>query len=154
GEVNIPGEQLRAAGRYTAILDDNVTTIEVLPAAAKRLSFLARPSRVPVAKPDVISGVAFVFDDFNDLVLEPTKVTFTLTMDGNHPVAKSDQAQQGAAWLRMPSSSKEGVAQFVASLEQGEPVRRVVRQVASDACNLRFHIQKTEKTIEAETEPI
>src|SRR5205823_216417 len=89
-----------------------------------------------------------------NLVLAPANVKFSLSVNDNPAITKVVPAQQGAAWVRMPSSNKEGAAQFVASLEAGEPVRRVVRQVASDACNLHFHIQRTEKAIEAETDPI
>jgi hypothetical protein len=54
----------------------------------------------------------------------------------------------------MPSATKEGAAQFVASVPGGTPVRRVVQQVASDACDLHMKAHKTEKAIVVETDPI
>src|SRR3954469_20931719 len=68
GDVQIPGEDVRAAGRYMAILDDASAEFYVIAAKPSTVNFLARPSRVPVSRPDAISGVAFLFDDFQNLV--------------------------------------------------------------------------------------
>src|SRR6185436_14016796 len=70
GSIELKAEELTRAGRYVAILDDEKKVFYVQPAAPRKLSFIARPSRVPVSQPDVVIGVAFVFDDHQNLVLQ------------------------------------------------------------------------------------
>lgn len=154
GEVQIPGEDVRAAGRYMAVLDDASAEFDVLAAKPTTVNFLARPSRVPVSRPDAISGVAFVFDDFQNLVQKSTPVKFDLSVKENAPITRAVESKNGIAFTRLPSASKEGAAQFVASVPGGTPVRRVVQQVASDACDIRMKAQKTDKSIIVETDPI
>jgi hypothetical protein len=155
GEVQIPGEDVRAAGEYVAAMGDASTNFYVVAAKPTTVNFLARPSRVPVSRPDAISGVAFVFDDFQNLVLKPTPVKFDLSVKENAPTSRSVEAKEGIAFTRLPSAAKEGAAQFVATVPGGTPVRRVVQQVASDACNLHMKAaEKTEKSIIVETDPI
>src|SRR3954465_5848767 len=154
GEVQIPGEDVRAAGEYVAAIGDASTNFYVVAAKPTTVNFLARPSRVPVSKPDAISGVAFVFDDFQNLVQKPTPVKFNLSVKENAPTTRTVESKNGIAFTRLPSANKEGAAQFVASVAGGTPVRRVVQQVASDACDLRMKAQKTEKSIIVETDPI
>jgi hypothetical protein len=154
GDVQIPGEDVRAAGRYMAILDDASTEFYIVSAKPTTVNFLARPSRVPVSRPDAISGVAFVFDDFQNLVQKPTPVKFDLSVKENAPTTRTVESKNGIAFTRLPSANKEGAAQFVASVAGGTPVRRVVQQVASDACDLRMKAQKTDKSIIVETDPI
>jgi hypothetical protein len=154
GDVQVPGEDVRAAGRYIAALDDASTEFYVVAAKPSTVNFLARPSRVPVSRPDAISGVAFVFDDFQNLVQKPSPVRFDLSVKENAPVSRSVETKNGIAFTRMPSANKEGAAQFVAAVPGGNPVRRVVQQVASDACNLRMKAQKAENSIIVETDPI
>src|SRR3954453_15201076 len=155
GDVQIPGEDIRAAGRYMAILDDASAEFYVVAAKPSTVNFLARPSRVPVSRPDAISGVAFVFDDFQNLIQKPAPVKFDLSVKDAAATTRSVEAKNGIAWTRLPSANKEGAAQFVASVGGGAPVRRVVQQVASDACDLRMKFaEKTDKSIVVETDPI
>jgi len=154
GEVQIPGEEVRAAGHYIAVMGDSSADFYVVAAKPSTLNFLARPSRVPVSRPDAISGVAFVFDDFKNLVQKPAAVKFDLSVKSAAATSRSVETKNGIAYTRMPSASKEGAAQFVASVPGGTPVRRVVQQVASDACDLHMKAQKTEKAIVVETDPI
>jgi hypothetical protein len=154
GEVQIPGEDVRAAGQYVVVIGDASADFYVVAAKPSTVNFLARPSRVPVSRPDAISGVAFVFDQYQNLVQKPSAVRFDLKVKENAPTTRSIETKNGVAWTRMPSANKEGAAQFVASVPGGEPVRRVVQQVASDACNLHMKAEKTEKSIVVETDPI
>jgi hypothetical protein len=155
GEVQIPGEDLRAAGHYVALMGDASADFYVAAAKPTTVNFLARPSRVPVSRPDAISGVAFVFDDFQNLVLKPSPVKFDLSVKDSAANTRTVETKNGIAWTRLPSASKEGAAQFIASVPGGTPVRRVVQQVASDACNLHMKAaEKTEKSIIVETDPI
>src|SRR5882724_6097377 len=143
GEVQIPSEDVRAAGHYVALMGDASADFYVIAAKPTTVNFLARPSRVPVSRRDAISGVAFVFDDFQNLVQKPAAVKFDLSVKNSAAAIRSVETKNGIAWTRMPSATKEGAAQFVASVPGGTPVRRVVQQVASDACDLHMKAQKT-----------
>src|SRR5260221_417215 len=115
GEVQIPAEEVRAAGRYMAAMADASTEVYVVAAKPTTVNFLARPSRVPVSRPDAISGVAFVFDDFQNLVQKPVPVKFDLSVKESAESTRTVESKNGIAWTRLPSANKEGAAQFVAS---------------------------------------
>jgi hypothetical protein len=155
--IKLEGTDLRNAGRYTAILksgsDAQTASILVSPGQPAGISFLARPSRVPVAAHDAISGVAFVFDDYKNLVTSPAEVTFNLAVGDAPPITRKVQSRDGIAWTRLDSARKAGAAQFVASVGSTQ-VRRVVQQVASDPCNLRFHTAPAKEGVLVETDPV
>ena len=155
--VQIAPEDVRAAGRYDIVVgkgDDAVRkSFYVKPDQPANVNFLARPSRVPAAKQGVISGVVFVYDAFNNTVLAPTPVKFNLAVEGAAPVTRTVKTQNGIAWTRMDSGRKAGAAQFVASVGDNS-VRRVVQQVAADACNLRLKAHRAENAIIVETDPV
>src|SRR5207248_5244572 len=94
-EVRLAPDELRSAGRYTAIVNNTSGAFFVEPAAPAALNFLARPSRVPVARPNVVSGVAFVFDDYRNLVLAPTEVKFSLQVADAPAISRSVPARMG-----------------------------------------------------------
>src|ERR1700760_4027444 len=77
-EAQIKAGELHSAGRWIAILksggSSQSSVFWVKPGQPENLSFLARPSRVPVAHPNVINGTVFVFDQFHNLILQPTPV--------------------------------------------------------------------------------
>lgn len=155
--VEVKPEELRHAGRWVAILrgGDRPQSQAFWVRAGKpdQLSFLARPSRVPVNRPGVISGVAFVFDKNRNLVLQPTSVEFSLSVGGSG-AKQSVESSNGVAWVKSSSAKKAGAAQFVASAGDAS-VRRVVQQVASDPCNLRMKVeQKNKDHVVLVTDPI
>jgi hypothetical protein len=134
--VEIKGEELRSAGRWIAAVGGSSKQSQVFwvkPGKPGKLNFLARPSRVPVARPNVISGVAFVFDQYQNLILDPTPVNFNLSVGGAGS-SKSVTSREGVAWISSASAPKAGAAQFVASVD-GTAVTRVVQQVAADPCD-------------------
>jgi hypothetical protein len=156
-DVQIKGEELRGAGRWIAILREGSKSSSqvffVQPGKAENLSFLARPSRVPVARPGAISGIAFVFDRYENLILQPTPVKFNLSVGGTG-VSQTETSRNGVAWTSSASARKAGAAQFVASANDVS-VRRVVQQVASDPCNLRMRVvERSDKGTVVETDPI
>jgi hypothetical protein len=156
-DVQIKEGELRSAGRWIAVLrtgsNSQSHAFWVHPAAPENLSFLARPSRVPVARPGVISGIAVVFDRFQNLVLEPTPVKFSLSVDGAG-ASQTVASRNGVAWINSSSARKAGQAQFVATAGDTS-VRRVVQQVASDPCNLRMHVVGRDKNgVILETDPV
>lgn len=154
--AEIKGEELKHAGRWIAIVRGGSPQSQVFwvePGKPESLNFVARPSRVPVNRPGVISGVAFTFDKFQNLVVQPTAVSFTLSVGGtsaSHTVTSKD----GVAYVTSSSAKKAGAAQFVAKVGD-VTVNRVVQQVASDPCNLRMRIAGRNKDqIILETDPI
>lgn len=151
--VTISGDELSHAGRYTAVIDGHSTAFFVVPAKPQKLSFMARPSRVPVAQPNVISGAVFVLDHNGNLVLAPQSVNFQLGVNGSAPASHAMQTKDGIAWIRAASGNREGPAQFTASV--GDIVeRRIVQQVASDPCHLVMRASRSGDTVAVETEPV
>jgi hypothetical protein len=154
GSVTISGDELQNAGR--CIVSDGNGSSAVMwvdPAAVGKINFLAQPSRVPAARTGVISGTAFVFDKWNNLVTAPTPVKFELSVEGAPPITRTVQASNGVAFVRTDSSKKEGNANFIASVGDVS-VKRVVRQVASDPCNLRMSARPEKNGIFVETAPV
>ncbi len=153
GEVTLSADDLAYAGRYTAIVNGRAQSFYVSPAKPQKLSFMARPSRVPVAQPNVISGAVFVLDHNDNLVTAPGAVKFELGVNGQAPVSQSVPTKDGIAYIRAASGKREGPAQFTASV--GDiVVRRIVQQVASDPCNLRMKAQRSGNDIAVETDPV
>ena len=137
-----PTQRRRAAkcGRYTSrwtarqrdLLRDRG-------ARCSSIAFLARPSRVPADTPNVISGTAFVFDKYQNLVLQPQPVKFDLTVNGQTPAARKPRR---AAW---PTPSwtlpRRKVRRSSWRRAVTASVRRVVQEVASDPCSIRMTAQ-------------
>ena len=156
GNVEIKAEELRQAGRWIAAVKGDTSQSQVFwvkPGKPENLSFLARPSRVPVSRPDVISGVTFLFDKYQNLVLDPTAVHFNLSVGGSGST-KTATSHEGVAWINSASAAKAGAAQFVASVGDTS-VRRVVQQVAADPCRLQMHVAgRNGDRVIVETDPI
>jgi len=158
GSVEIKGEELRSAGRWIAVVrgDSNQSQVFwVKPGKPGKLNFLARPSRVPVARSNVISGVTFVFDQYQNLILDPTPVNFNLSVGGAGST-KAVTSREGVAWINSASAPKAGAAQFVASVGDTS-VARVVQQVAADPCERSFRMHVAGHTAQntiVETDPI
>lgn len=154
-EVTLKAEELRNAGLYTVSVAGKSASFFVVPGPAKKLSFLARPSRVPVAQPNAISGTAFVFDDYQNMVVAPTPVKFDLTVDNRTTFSRTVPSKDGIAYVLTASGRQEGAAQFIASVGE-TAVRRLVQQVASDPCTLHMTARHDENAnaIVLETAPI
>jgi hypothetical protein len=153
GELVITGDQLRAAGRYTVVAGGNSGSFYVVAGEPANTAFLARPSRVPAAKPGVISGTAFVLDKYNNLVTQPTPVKFDLAVPGTPAETRSETSKLGVAYVRMDSGKKSGAAQFVVQAGDTQ-VRRVVQQTASDPCNIRMKAEPSKNGVLVTTDPI
>ena len=156
-DIGLDAQSLRQAGRYLAVLRHGAATdsawFYVKAAKPANVNFLARPSRVPVDKHDVISGTAFLFDAYRNLVLDPTPVKFDLALPDAPAVTRTVQSKLGVAWVRLGSTRKQGPAQFVAAVDETQ-VRRVVQEVASDPCNLRMRAERKENNIIVETDVV
>jgi hypothetical protein len=155
-EIRLSGQDLRYAGDYTAILcSDTCHTATFYVTAAKPASviFLVHPSRVPVGQNDAVSGVAFPFDQYRNLITVPENVNFQLSAKDASLWRRSIRTQNGVAWFRANSGKSAGPVQAVASLDDLS-AKRAVQQVASDPCNLRITGQRTPNGILVQTEPV
>ncbi len=151
-DIQLSADELQNAGHYTVVIGDDSASFFVTAGPVSSIAFLARPSRVPAATPNVISGTAFLFDKYQNLVLQPQPVKFDLTVDGQ-TTSRTETSKGGVAYTKLDSSKKEGPAQFVAS--SGDvSVRRVVQQVASDPCSIRMTAQPNKTGILVRTDPI
>jgi hypothetical protein len=143
GEVTsfAPGD-LHNAGHYLAVLVSASSTengaFDVTSAQQPAtLSFLAKPSRVAVDSHDGISGVVYVFDTFQNLVLAPKQVSFQLSGVGGAEQTRTVLTHNGVAWTKMSSAAKEGSGQFVAQVGSATGTR-VIQQVPGEPCGLRM----------------
>jgi hypothetical protein len=157
GEIAIPAQEVKQAGRYTAIVCDgedcSSAHFVVKAAPAAQLSLLVHPSRVRVAEPNAISAVALVFDSFHNLVLAPTEVEFKAIPREGQPISQARASQAGIAWIRLSSGRSEGPVKVGASVGPVSELR-VVQQVASDACNLRIKPEWVSGKLYVQTEPV
>src|ERR1700730_788243 len=117
-EIPLDPDQERTAGRYQTILCSTngcrSAFFYVTPASPARLSFLVHPSRVPVKQQNAISGVAFPYDKFNNLVLAPVRIDFQLKSSAGDSMSRPATTQNGVAWFRANSSNHAGTAQVIA----------------------------------------
>jgi hypothetical protein len=155
--VQLKNEELRKAGYYQVAVKsgdgDSSKQLYVAPAAAEKINFLARPSRVPVGQPKVIAGTAFVFDQYDNLVVAPTPVTFNLSVPGGAAKVEHTTTKDGVAYLQTGSGTKAGPGQFIVTVGNNS-VRRVVEETAADPCDLRFKVHKEKEGLIAETDPV
>lgn len=151
-EIQLGADDVQNAGRYTVVIGEDSATFFVTAAPVNSIAFLARPSRVPASTPNVIAGTAFLFDRYQNLVLQPQPVKFELNEDGQ-TTTRTETSKGGVAYTKLDSSRKAGPAQFVASSGSAS-VRRVVQQVASDPCNIRMSAQPNKNGVLVRTDPI
>lgn len=152
-----PGD-LHNAGRYLVALVGEFSTEErafdVIPASPPAaLSFLAKPSRLAVNLHEGISGVVYVFDTFQNLVLAPTQVSFQLSGIAGAVQTRAALTHNGVAWTKMNSAAKEGASQFVARVGDVASTR-VIQQVPGDPCHLRMSAKPSGEKLAVETEPV
>ncbi|HTW59109.1 MAG TPA: hypothetical protein VMD99_13335 [Terriglobales bacterium] len=155
-EIRIPAASLHYAGEYLAILCSDTcrsASFDVNPAQPATLSFLVHPSRVPDNQPDSVSGVAFPFDHFSNLVLAPLTVNFHAAGPKESLFSRSVSTHDGVAWFRTSSGKAAGALHITASIGDLS-AQRVLAQVASDPCNLRITGARTPNGILVETAPV
>jgi hypothetical protein len=156
--VSFASGELHNAGHYLIVLVGGSSTesgaFDVTAAQQPTaLSFIAKPSRLPVDLHDGISGVAYVFDRFQNLVLQPTQVSFQLSGVAGAPQMRTELTRNGVAWTKMDSASKEGAAQFEARVGDAGG-KRVIQQVPGDPCRLRMNARASGQRMVLETEPV
>lgn len=154
--IDIAAGTLYNAGHYLVYVtgSGDSGSLDVTPAAKPSdLSFLARPSRLPVGLKDGITGGVYLFDSYQNLVMAPTPVTFQLSTPAGSVQNRSVTTRSGAAWITMDSSPKEGAAQFVARVGDVS-VTRVIGQVPGDPCGLQMTAKPAGKKVNLETAPV
>jgi|SRR4051812_19773428 hypothetical protein len=157
GDIPVQGDEIEKAGRYTAIVcvsdQCNSSHFVVHPDEASRVSLLVHPSRVRVASPNAISAVALVWDKYRNMIFSSQNVTFSVTPKEGSEISTTRASENGIAWIRLTSATKEGPAKISASVGKTTEVR-VVRQVASEACNLRISANWVSRQLWVTTDPV
>jgi hypothetical protein len=149
---------LHNAGNYLIVLagesSSENATIDVIPASrVANLSFLAKPSRLPVSLHNGISGAAYLFDAYQNLVTTPTSVTFQLSVSPGATQTRTAMTSEGRAWTQMDSAAKEGAAHFTASAGDISSTR-IIQQVPGDPCGLKMSARPSGHKIELTTDPL
>jgi len=156
-EVAFASDDIHNAGHYVAMLvaGSSVEQAEFDVVSAPHpasLSFIAKPSRLPVDTQGGISGVVYVFDSFHNLVLSSLPVSFQLS-SGTGSQTGIAPTRNGVAWIKMNSAATAGNTKFQA--KAGEITEaRVVQQVAGNPCNLKMSGKQSGSKILLETEPV
>jgi hypothetical protein len=159
GEItNFAPGSLYNAGHYLALVegDSDSATYEFDVVAATRpaeLSFLARPSRLPVGIHDGITGAVYVFDEFHNLITTGLPVHFELSNPSGDTQTRDIITRDGAAWTAMDSGLHQGSDRFSAATE-GISSARVIRQVPGDPCGLKMSASPAGNKVQLVTEPL
>lgn len=156
--VSLADGVLYNAGCYLAVLRQGAAsrTVQFTVAPGEQpgaLSFLAEPSRLPVSTNGGISGTAYIYDAYHNLILTPVTVSFQLSHGTGAAQQQSVTSRNGVAWTRMNSSAKEGQATFTA-VAGGVADKRIIYEVPGDPCNLNVHAQSKGERLLVQTDPI
>lgn len=153
-----PAGSLYNAGHYVVILAQkagtNTGSFNVTPMSAPAsLSFLAKPSRLPVALRDGITGAVYVFDAYHNLIATPTPVSFELSGPSGAVQKQVETTRSGAAWTQMDSTSQQGNSKFVARAGDVSSTS-IIRQVPGDPCDLKMSAQPSGQQLDLQTAPV
>jgi len=158
GQVFFAPGTLHNAGHYLVILqtDSSVEKSEldvIAPDRPSELSFLARPSRLPVGLHDGITGAVYVFDAYKNLITSPATVSFELSNPSGAKQTHVVQTQNGAAFTEMDSTPQQGADKFTARI--GDIVStRIVGQVPGDPCGIKMSATPAGRQVRLVTEPL
>lgn len=157
--VSIPAGSLHNAGSYLVLLAASGTvdkaTLDVTPETqVAQVSFLAKPSRLPVGLHGGITGAVYLFDSYQNLITRPQPVTFQLRGGSGGGPARTVTTRYGSAWTQMDSAAKEGTVQFLAQAG-GVTSTRVIQEVPGDPCGLHVSARPAPgDKIELQTDPL
>jgi hypothetical protein len=145
------------AGRYLAVLaggsHPETGEFDVVPAKSPAtLSFLAKPSRLPVGLHNGITGAVYVFDTYHNLIVAPMPVAFELSTPSG-TVQRTVGSREGVAWTALDSTPHQGIDRFVARIGAVSTVR-IVGQVPGDPCGLKMSARQDGQRIDLATEPV
>jgi hypothetical protein len=153
-----PAGSLYNAGHYVVILAQSSGTttksFDVTPVnAPASLSFLAKPSRLPVGLHGGITGAAYVFDVYHNLISTPMPVSFELSSPTGAVQKQVVTTRAGAAWTQMDSTSQQGRSKFVARTGDIASTS-IIRQVPGDPCDLKVSAQPSGQLLDLQTAPV
>jgi hypothetical protein len=156
--VSFAAGDLDISGHYVAFLEHGGATdvgeFDVTPAPQPgSVAFLAKPSRLSVNQHNGISGAVYVFDAYHNLITRTVPVSFQLSVPGGNAESRTVQSHEGAAWTQMNSSSREGAAQFVATVGTVSSTR-IIEQVPGEPCTLKITAHPDGQKIVLSTDPI
>jgi hypothetical protein len=156
--VWFPAGSLGNAGHYIVFLSspsiNETGSLDVLSAEKPAdLTFIAKPSRLPVALQGGITGAAYVFDSYRNLITKPESVSFELSNPSSSTQTHVVQTRNGAAWTQMDSSPHEGKDQFVALVGDVSSTR-IVSQVPGDPCSLKVNAKPAGDKVQLQTDPV
>ncbi|MFP5227713.1 MAG: hypothetical protein ACLGXA_08770 [Acidobacteriota bacterium] len=156
--IAIAAGDLDNAGHYVAVLSGPSGTqtaqFDAVPASQPAsLSFLARPSRLPVDLQNGITGAIYVFDSYHNLITNPMPVNFQLSVPSALTQTRTVTTNEGAASTEMNSASKQGSAKFLAQAGNVSATR-VIQQVPGTPCDLKMTAHKAGNKIELATDPL
>jgi hypothetical protein len=146
------------AGHYLAVLDGAAENViyqfDVIAASRPaEVSFLARPSRLPVGMQDGITGAVYVFDEFHNLITTGLPVRFELSNPSGDVQAREVTTRAGAAWTAMDSGAHQGSDRFSAEV-RGISSTRVIRQVPGDPCGIKMSASSVGSSVRLVTDPL
>ncbi|MGD0910794.1 MAG: hypothetical protein ABR928_02805 [Terracidiphilus sp.] len=149
---------LHNAGHYLVILrsDNSIDKSELDVTAARtpsELSFLAKPSRLPVGIHDGITGAVYVFDAYKNLITSPAPVSFELSTPSGATQARTVATHDGAAFTAMDSTQEQGADKFVARVGAVTSTR-IVGQVPGDPCGIKMTATPSGQHVQLATEPL
>ena len=153
---SFPAGTLHNAGHYLVLVvgasSKESGSFDVVPAEQPAaISFLAKPSRLPVGQHKGITGAVYILDTYQNLVTAPLPVSFELSNESGATQARTAVSRDGSAWTEMNSSTKEGAAKFTARVG-GVSSTRVIQQVPGDPCGLTVNARPSGQRIELETD--
>jgi hypothetical protein len=153
-----PAGSVYNAGHYVVILAQTSGTMtgsfDVTPVSTPAsLSFLAKPSRLPVSLHGGITGAAYVFDVYHNLIITPIPVSFELSSPTGAVQKQVANTRDGAAWTQMDSTSQQGSSKFVASVGDISSTS-IIRQVPGDPCDLKITAQPSGQLLDLQTAPV
>lgn len=153
-----PAGSICNAGHYVVILAQGSGTttrsFDVTPVSVPaNLSFLAKPSRLPVGLHDGITGAVYVFDVYHNLIAAPTLVSFELSSPSGAVQKQQVSTRDGAAWTAMDSTSQQGSSKFVAQAGDVSSTN-IIRQVPGDPCDLKVSAQPSGQQLDLQTAPV
>jgi hypothetical protein len=157
--IAFPVGSLYSAGHYITVLaresaPAETGSFEVVPAAKPAdVTFFARPSRLPVGLHGGITGAAYIFDSYHNLITKPMPLSFELSTPTGATQKRDAETRYGAAWTVMDSTAQQGVDKFVARLGDISSMR-VVGQVPGDPCGLKMSAHPAGQNIQLQTEPV
>jgi len=157
--ISFPLGTLYSAGHYITVLVKDSSPAEsgsfdVIPAAKPAdVTFLARPSRLPVGLHGGITGAGYVFDTYRNLITAPTQVTFELSSPKGANQTRTVETRYGAAWTEMDSTPQQGTDKFVARVGDVSSMR-IIGQVPGDPCSLKMSARPAGEQIQVQTEPV